>query len=52
MDEVSLNLTVAQVNVILHNLSRGAFAEVADLIAEIRKQVVPQLPKPEEPAAE
>lgn len=40
--QVDLKLTFQQVNAVLLLVSRGAYAEVADLIAEIRRQVQPQ----------
>lgn len=45
MDNVSidLKLTVAQVNIILAHLGRGAFSDVAAVIEEIRKQAAPQV---------
>lgn len=41
--EIELKLTVANVNLILGHLSKGAYSEVADLIAIIRGQSLPQL---------
>lgn len=45
MDKVNLtlNLTVAQVNVILKYIGAGAFAEVENVINTIREQAAPQL---------
>ena len=45
MDQVNLtlNLTVAQVNVILKYIGAGAFAEVENVINSIREQAAPQL---------
>ena len=40
--QIELKLSLQQVNAILLLVSRGAYAEVADLIAEIRRQVQPQ----------
>ena len=41
--ELELKLTVAHVNAILAHLARGAYADVADLIAHIRGQAQPQV---------
>lgn len=41
--EIQLKLTVAQVNAVLANLAKGAYADVADLIANIREQALPQV---------
>jgi len=41
--EVEVKLTVAHVNTILSHLAKGAYNEVADLIAHLRGQVVPQV---------
>ena len=43
--EIDLKLTVGQVNNILAHLARGAYADVADLVTEIRKQATPQVEK-------
>lgn len=45
MDQVNitLNLTVAQINVILKYMGAGAFAEVENVINSIREQAAPQL---------
>lgn len=43
--EINLTLTVAQVNNVLAHLARGAYGDVADLVAEIRKQAAPQVEK-------
>jgi len=40
--QIDLKLNLQQVNAILVLVSRGPYSEVADLIAEIRKQVQPQ----------
>ena len=40
---LTLNLTVAQVNVILKYLGGGAFAEVESVVNAIRTQAAPQL---------
>lgn len=41
--EINLKLTVAQVNAVLAHLSKGAYADVVDLITNIREQAVPQV---------
>jgi len=48
--EVEVKLTVAHVNTILSHLAKGAYAEVADLIAHLRSQVVPQVNAAQNPA--
>lgn len=40
---ITLNLSVAQINVILKYVGAGAFAEVENVIAAIREQASPQL---------
>ena len=40
---ITLNLTVAQINVILKYLGGGAFAEVENVVNAIRVQATPQL---------
>lgn len=40
---VNITLTVAQVNVILNALGKGAYAEVAELIGLIKAQAQPQV---------
>ena len=53
--EVEVKLTVAHVNTILAHLAKGAYNEVAELIAHLRGQVVPQVDaakKPPEAPAE
>jgi len=52
MDQVNLtlNLTVAQVNVILKHLGAGAFIEVEPIIATIREQAMPQLQNVRQPS--
>jgi len=40
--EITLKLSLNNINAILVLVSRGAYAEVADLITEIRRQVQPQ----------
>lgn len=40
---IDLKLTVAQINVILNALARGAYIEVQPIVDEIRAQAAPQL---------
>lgn len=49
---IDLKLTVSQVNMILAHLGRGAFADVASLIEEIRKQATPQVASAQQAASE
>jgi hypothetical protein len=41
--EISLKFTVAQINVILTHLSRGAYAEVNEIINLLHAQAKPQV---------
>ena len=41
--ELSLKLTIAQVNVILKNLANGPYTEVADVITLLHSQAKPQV---------
>lgn len=41
--ELELKLTVAHVNAILKHLANGVYAEVADVIAHLHSQSVPQI---------
>ncbi len=55
--ELELKLTVAHVNAILRHLAKGAYEEVADLVALLHSQAKPQVEaataeKPAEPVAE
>ena len=55
--ELELKLTVAHVNAILKHLARGAYEEVADLVALLHSQAKPQVeaaaaPPVVEPTAE
>jgi len=55
--ELELKLTVAHVNAILKHLAKGAYEEVADLVALLHSQAKPQVeaataPPTAEPAAE
>jgi len=45
MDNLKLNLelTVAHINTILSHLAKGAYADVADLIAHLHSQAKPQI---------
>ena len=49
---IDLKLTVAQINVILNSLARGAYIEVQPIVDEIRAQAAPQLSQLQQPAAE
>ena len=40
---ITLNLKVPQVNIILNMLSKGPYVEVADIIAAIQAQAQPQV---------
>jgi hypothetical protein len=42
---IDLNLTVAEVNAIMAMLGRQPYEQVEGLIAKIRAQALPQLPK-------
>ena len=46
-DLINLNLTVAEINAIMGVLGRQPFQEVEALIANIRRQALPQLQEPE-----
>lgn len=41
--ELELKLTVAQINVVLKHLAKGAYEEVADLITLLHSQAKPQV---------
>ena len=45
---IDLNLSVDEVNVIMGALGRQPYEQVEGLIAKIREQAIPQLPKAEE----
>jgi hypothetical protein len=45
---VTLELTLEEINVIMAMLGRQPYEQVEGLIAKIRKQALPQLPKAEE----
>lgn len=54
-NELTIRLTVDQVNTILKYLGNGSYIEVSDIINQIRSQAVPQLvvePQLEETASE
>jgi hypothetical protein len=48
MTDIDLTLTVAEVNSIMAMLGRQPYEQVEGLIAKIRAQAIPQLPKAEE----
>jgi len=52
MDNLKLNLelTVAHINTILAHLAKGAYADVADLIAYLHSQAKPQIEAANTPA--
>ena len=45
---IDLTLSIEQVNVIMGMLGRQPYEQVEGLIAKIREQAIPQLPKAEE----
>ena len=45
---MTLELTLEEINVIMAMLGRQPYEQVEGLIAKIRKQALPQLPKAEE----
>jgi hypothetical protein len=49
---IDLKLTVAQINVILNHLARGAYVEVQPIVDEIRAQAAPQLSLLQQPVSE
>lgn len=49
---IDLKLTVAQINVILGHLGRGAYLEVQPVVDEIRNQAAPQLASAQPPASQ
>jgi hypothetical protein len=49
---IDLNLTVAEVNAIMAMLGRQPYEQVEGMIAKIRAQAIPQLPKVEVEATE
>lgn len=48
---IELKLSVAQINVILNHLGRGAYIEVQPIVDEIRAQATPQLINDQMPAS-
>lgn len=50
--EITLNLTVAEINVILGALGQMPYAQVAKLINDIKIQAQPQLPPVAPPGVE
>lgn len=53
MDNLKLNLelTVAHINTILAHLAKGAYVDVADLIAHLHSQAKPQIEAANAPEA-
>lgn len=49
---VKLELPLGMVNVIMEHLGNGQYGKVVEVIESIRKQVLPQIQKPEVPQAE
>jgi hypothetical protein len=51
MDNITLTLTLAQVNIVMAALGKAPYEAVADTIQAIREQAIPQVPMPkvEEP---
>ena len=48
MENITLNLTLTQVNIIMAALGKAPYEAVADLVQSIREQAIPHVPKPEE----
>jgi hypothetical protein len=48
---INLQLEVQEVEAVLNHLAKGLFADVANLIAKIRTQAIPQV-QPAEPTAD
>lgn len=48
MENITLKLSLAQVNLIMAALGKAPYEAVADLVQSIREQAIPQVPKPEE----
>jgi hypothetical protein len=46
--EITLKLSLAQVNLIMAALGKAPYEAVADLVQSIREQAIPQVPKAEE----
>jgi hypothetical protein len=49
MDNITLTLPLAQVNIIMSALGKAPYEAVADVVQSIREQAIPQVPKVEEP---
>jgi hypothetical protein len=47
MDNITLTLTLTQVNVIMAALGKAPYEAVADVVQSIREQAIPQVPKAE-----
>ena len=47
MDNITLTLTLTQVNIIMAALGKAPYEAVADVVQAIREQAVPQVPKAE-----
>lgn len=45
---IKLELSIAEVNAVLQALGAGAYNQVADLIAKVREQAIPQVPAAQE----
>ena len=45
MDNITLTLTLTQVNIIMAALGKAPYEAVADVVQAIREQAVPQVPK-------
>ena len=48
---LKFELSIEKANLIMKHLGNGAFAEVADLIAELKAQAAPQLAPPAAPSS-
>jgi hypothetical protein len=46
--EITLKLSLAQVNLIMAALGKAPYEAVANLVQSIREQAIPQVPKSEE----
>jgi hypothetical protein len=49
---INLQLEVQEVEAVLNHLAKGLFADVANLIAKIRTQAIPQVQPAEQPAGQ
>ena len=45
MDNITLTLTLAQVNIVMAALGKAPYEAVADVVQSIREQAIPQGPK-------